>query len=542
MAKPKKQETANTPETGSDADRVSNLIEIGSSKDGLAEAQKIAAKALKEVGEVFPHNGCAATLSALLQLSGIKIPMILGAGKLAHTIESRGWSRVSGGKQQSGDVGVTFDEGGNPGADHIYLVLRSVDGDEMVIADNQDPAPHSRFASGHGKTPTEYFLRASGVAVEPIRLDADKGPLQSPLFVDNAELQTAAMGLRSPFSRGGPRSPEVGLIQDAIDLVTPKLGLNPISAGPDRGIFGPKTEGRVSDFQRAIGIGVDGQVGRNTLRALDQAVVAVGLGNPPKILPASTGGASANQGPILQIAESSAIASYHWNDRGIAPIGYIKGMALMFGRTYCRLKGANPDSAVVAMARADSNSPQTDAISHYRAQFHAIGMDNPTDGPEALRHLFVLMLGLGMRESSGAYCEGRDTTNSSSNTADSCEAGLFQTSWNANGASPLLMQLFQSYSTSHAANPADGLVDIFKEHVHCSAADWQTIGSGTGADFQRLSKNCPAFATEFAAVALRKIRRHWGPINSHAAEIRPEADAMFRAVQTRIDQGGMCPI
>ncbi len=88
--------------------------------------------------------------------------MILGAGKLAKTIEGRGWARVSVGREQAGDIGVTFDQGLPPGADHIYLVLSvdSHDSDKMLIADNQDKEPHSRYASGHGKTPTKYFLRA----------------------------------------------------------------------------------------------------------------------------------------------------------------------------------------------------------------------------------------------------------------------------------------------------------------------------------------------------------------------------------------------
>jgi hypothetical protein len=60
-------------------------------------------------------------------------------------------------------VGVCFDNDPSvSGSDHIYLVVATLGSDEMMIADNQrtSDAPHSRFASGHGKTPTEYFLRA----------------------------------------------------------------------------------------------------------------------------------------------------------------------------------------------------------------------------------------------------------------------------------------------------------------------------------------------------------------------------------------------
>jgi hypothetical protein len=61
------------------------------------------------------------------------------------------------------------------------------------------------------------------------------------------------------------------------------------------------------------------------------------------------------------------------------------------------------------------------------------------------------------------------------------------------------------------------------------------LGRARGKEFQRLSKACPAFAAEFAAVGLRHIRKHWGPINRKEAQIRPESDAMLRRVQAAVD-------
>jgi hypothetical protein len=90
--------------------------------------------------------------------------MIFGAGKLAHVLEDRGWSRITPGQQIAGDVGVCFDADPTPpGADHVYLVTSTSGPDQMMVADNQrdTDAPHVRFASGHGKTDTEYFLRAT---------------------------------------------------------------------------------------------------------------------------------------------------------------------------------------------------------------------------------------------------------------------------------------------------------------------------------------------------------------------------------------------
>ncbi|MCX5512000.1 hypothetical protein C3941_08005 [Kaistia algarum] len=142
-----------------DAANVPELIRQGSTADGLKAARKAAAASLPG----YPTNGCAVHLSALLHQAGIDVPMIWGAGKLAQVLKDRGWSQIAVGKQIPGDVGVCFDNDPTPaGADHVYLVVGTTGPDEMMIADNQrtTDAPHARFATGHGKTPTEYFLRA----------------------------------------------------------------------------------------------------------------------------------------------------------------------------------------------------------------------------------------------------------------------------------------------------------------------------------------------------------------------------------------------
>lgn len=144
-----------------DAQHVEKLIELGSTKAGLAAARATAKDALSG----YPTNGCAAHLSALLQAAGVKVRMELGAGNLAHLLKKRGWQRIEVDDQKPGDIGVTYDKDPTPpGADHIYLVIEARGLDEMLIADNQNytaDAPHTRYASGKGgKTPTEYFLRA----------------------------------------------------------------------------------------------------------------------------------------------------------------------------------------------------------------------------------------------------------------------------------------------------------------------------------------------------------------------------------------------
>jgi hypothetical protein len=230
---------------------------------------------------------------------------------------------------------------------------------------------------------------------------------------------------------------------------------------------------------------------------------------------------------IVQMAARSAIARFHWKQRGVAPAGYIKGMALVYARVYCKLKVG--DAAASEMAKANTGDDAHDALAWYSAIFAAAGMRNAAAGADTLRHVFVLLTGLGMRESSGRYCEGRDRS-ASNTTAETAEAGLFQTSFNARTASPLLPTLFTQYS----ANPS-GFVEVFKEGVRCSLRDLENFGDGPGMEFQRLSKACPAFAAEFAAVGLRCLRKHWGPINRREAEVRPECDDMLSKVQATVD-------
>jgi peptidoglycan hydrolase-like protein with peptidoglycan-binding domain len=227
---------------------------------------------------------------------------------------------------------------------------------------------------------------------------------------------------------------------------------------------------------------------------------------------------------ITRIAASSPLARVSWGGRGRAPIGYIKGMAVMFAVAQAKL--AQGDPSALEMAKAASGDSQRDALAHYASEFAALGMHNDVSGIDTLRHLFVLMIGLGMRESSGRYCEGRDQ--SATNTAaDTAEAGLFQMSWDANGASREIPRLLAEYQTN-----GGGYHDIFAEGVTPRSSELSNFGSGTGATFQHLCKTCPGFAVEAAAVGLRNIRKHWGPINRREVELRPEADDMLRQVQS----------
>jgi len=146
-----------------DSGAIDRLVSLGSSPQSLRAAQSIAAQRLLAFdGETFPHDGCAITLSVLLQQAGIPVSDTFTAIEMGQVLLRRGWRRIPVGQQQRGDMGSTCGPVAHHGTDHIYLVLRDVNDDEMVIADNQDPAPHFRFASGRGRSPTTFFLRAGG--------------------------------------------------------------------------------------------------------------------------------------------------------------------------------------------------------------------------------------------------------------------------------------------------------------------------------------------------------------------------------------------
>jgi peptidoglycan hydrolase-like protein with peptidoglycan-binding domain len=228
---------------------------------------------------------------------------------------------------------------------------------------------------------------------------------------------------------------------------------------------------------------------------------------------------------ITRLAANSALAR-----RKLAPLGYVKGMAVMFATVQRKL--AQGDPAALEMAKPASSDTNRDALAHYASAFAALGLRNDRGGVETLRHLFVLMFGLGLRESSGRYCEGYDREpNRNRLTSETAEAGLFQMSWDARTISPFIKPLCDEYQRAGGG----GYKAIFAEGVTPKPKDLETVGSGEGAAFQQMMKEMPGLAVETAAVGLRKnggATGHWGPIRRHEAKLYPEADDLLQQVQS----------
>jgi hypothetical protein len=314
----------------------------------------------------------------------------------------------------------------------------------------------------------------------------------------------------------GDTGPDVRDLQ----MLLPRFGMGNVD-----GDFGPYTDSEVRDYQQSRGLTVDGIVGQQTWIALYENRPPIPSSRPPHALHMR------DQVVIIQIANNSAISNYYWQDRGVAPTGYTQGMALAFAQTYLKLKHNHPAAVEMSKARKDSDK---DALNIYKDEFNILGMDNEEDGPNTLRHLYALMLGHGMRESSGRHCEGRDRS-ADNVQSDTAEAGLFQTSYNAHSSSdPEFSNLMEEYSNPQ--NEGTCYFDAFAEDVECSEDDWDCYGSGQGYDFQKLCKDCPAFSVETAALTLRNLCNHYGPIIRQETELRADADHMFKTVQDYVDE------
>ncbi|HPS31652.1 MAG TPA: hypothetical protein PLZ43_15465 [bacterium] len=237
---------------------------------------------------------------------------------------------------------------------------------------------------------------------------------------------------------------------------------------------------------------------------------------------------------VIDIADNSECINVYWADRGDAPAAYIKGMGLVFAGALCH----SGRSDVALVSSAETSDTEHDALAWYHDIFAGLGMSNDTAGTDTLRHAYNLLTGLGIRESSGEHCCGRDTS-ATNTTADTAEAGLFQTSYNSHIFSTELDTLYSYWKDVKTLTPEKCLLEIFSQDVTCSESDWENFGVGEGVTFQALEKECPIFAAEYAAVMLRVSggsKGHYGPLRTRAAEVRTECDSMFNEIQQLITE------
>lgn len=323
-------------------------------------------------------------------------------------------------------------------------------------------------------------------------------------------------GFKRP-SGGGAKRPELSRGDTGEDVENVQEAL----LIPADGDFGPTTEAAVSAFQRAHDMQADGVVGPQTWQALDELNRKMRKGS---------------DGISLELADTidnvvdkhTKVQAISWKDRGKPPDGYYNGMAKTFALAMTKLADGDPGADI--MAGKASGDAEHDALTYYASEFAAKGMKNNSDGVDTLRHLFVMMTGLGMRESSGNPWEGRDMT-ATNVESDTCEAGLFQTSWNISNFATEIKDLLGEYT----ADP-NGFQPTFAEDSEPSPDNLDIYGSGDGAMYQWLAKQSPAFAVLVTGVGMRLGRKHWGPIERREVEIRAEVDDLLQDVQNLVEQ------
>ncbi len=234
---------------------------------------------------------------------------------------------------------------------------------------------------------------------------------------------------------------------------------------------------------------------------------------------------------IIDIAGKSQCSKFSFASRGVAPAGYVKGMALSYARSLCRIKASGTRKpAAIVMMLANTLNPKKDVLAHYQDTLAPLGLQTNLVGEEPLLATYTIGMGLAMRESSGKYCEGWDVSAGTNRKSDEAEAGLFQFSLNSMSASSELKRLYDEYQQ---ADPKRCLLDVYKQGVSCRTQS--ILGTGAGAEFQTFVKKCPAFATEYAMTLVRKLRTHFGPLNRKEAQVVPVCESLFAQVQTLVN-------
>lgn len=265
----------------------------------------------------------------------------------------------------------------------------------------------------------------------------------------------------------------------------------------------------------------------------------------PTVTPKPPVGAMGSLEDIKALAMKSPIANYSWKDRGRTPAGYVKGTALVWAKLYCHQDSDVAKVMGEARKLPESTYDVTDVLSWYNSNFKALGLNSDTSGVETMMNTMMIVWGLGPRESSGKYCCGRDMS-ADFDSADSAEAGTYQSSYGSKRASPALEQLFKKYQSS-----TEGcFLDVFKEGVSASycagqAKNWGDPSSN-GYKWQAMIKQCPAAGSEWAGILVRKsggTRGEYGPLRKKQAELKIEVRHLLVEINKYIDtHPGVCTL
>ncbi len=217
---------------------------------------------------------------------------------------------------------------------------------------------------------------------------------------------------------------------------------------------------------------------------------------------------------ILSLVDNSSCAAFSFPQKGKAPKAFLYGIANVYHKNFCQLEKGNASTDAMSAVNGVSDK---DALTYYGLK--------PSTKVDRLRTNFAFLVGLALRESHGNTCTGRDST-SSNYSHDTVEAGIFQTSYNAVGG-PVRQALYKKYK----ADKSGCELATFSKGYDCTEKNKKNWGSGEGAVYQKLAKECPAFSTELAAINVRVVRRHYGPINRKEVTYFNGCFEMFKSIE-----------
>ena len=305
-----------------------------------------------------------------------------------------------------------------------------------------------------------------------------------------------------------PKKGDRGLHVEKLQLKLNELNL---SVGNPDGDFGNKTKIGLEKYQHSKGLDKTGEADEATLNSLG---FEIGFDEADF------------ESTIISIVDNSDIEKTFWANRGKAPYGFYYGMAIMFAKLISRL--TSNDYIAKEITKSLSGYEKYDVLRKYDDVFSELGYSNNTE-ENRLTNLFALMFGLGMMESSGRHCCGWDRgkldgwkgySKPVPPTSVNSETGLFQTSYDImDSVSSETRSILKSIMNNYSAG-ADGLLEYFSKGASCTDLNSENYGEGIGKEFQRLSKEAPAFSVELTAVALRNISGHWNPVIKKGDEKR----------------------
>jgi hypothetical protein len=213
------------------------------------------------------------------------------------------------------------------------------------------------------------------------------------------------------------------------------------------------------------------------------------------------------------VEKHTGCTNYYWKNRGRAPKSYVNGMALMYAKQVCG-QGTDFIKPNTITGRNTLNRRYEDGLKYYGISGNQL-------------NTYTFLIGLGMRESTGKYCVGRDRSQNFTKS-DNAEAGIYQMAYVARVFNKELKPLYMKYKNGELSCE----LEIFKKSpIKCTSYDAKTFGTGEGARWQELMKRCPAASAQWAAILMRSQLRHFGPIKRREVEFKTQCRDMLSEVE-----------